>query len=566
MFMPKIIEGLLDTAEKVGMKTSAAFTPPVTHQLKEFRTMSQAANVEQWSKFNRRDFMKIAAVMAGTLVGISALLEACDSVEVDPTVQAADNAVATAHAGATKEALKAIFTQGEFGAPNQLLVDGFLEANKELGITRAKYITAFSIKTEGAEFDAISVPKVVSIETDEVVELDQLWVWDGKKSGWEKLIKFNTDETGNLVTTDVLVADQQVKRPLVSWRQAVKDEGGTTDFQDVFSYVEYSAEDWENMTWVQRQEVEVLFKPLAGYEELIPGFKRDRGDAIVADNLPDAERKGLMSLVPVEYSETGLTREQIETLKTAGVQIENGVVKIPAVDGFIDLTGDEIGTIQITDSEIVAKEVLIFTKNEDGQWESAEALKYSLAATPEEAANNPVPWEVVEKGVMSQVSRLKGKSFPETVVTGQDVLLLRGKGDYKDNRDLVWDKKASELFEDQEKQPFRATGYFTTVYNEGHTNAQPISGIVHQWLNSDGSTVNITNIYYFNFDQLDWNYVQFSGFYMGTSYNPPFTTIGKDPIVNRLIEEWAEKDEVPKELEGKVLVGQIMKPVVTWPQ
>ena len=64
--------------------------------------------------------------------------------------------------------------------------------------------------------------------------------------------------------------------------------------------MEYTQEQWDLLSDFQKKEVGVTFKPLIGNEGFVPGFERENLDYIYAKGIPEAPRKGLMSLAPIE--------------------------------------------------------------------------------------------------------------------------------------------------------------------------------------------------------------------------------------------------------------------------
>lgn len=292
------------------------------------------------------------------------------------------------------------------------------------------------------------------------------------------------------------------------------------------------------------------------------GWDDETGELVIK-NLDTGEQLQRWNSESNEWVEMGkwwiedLVVEDSEMLEVAyGEGMQDEVVEgselaeigLPVGARLTVMNGELVYAVQNPVGEVVKVGQL----NAENQWEIADALKYELAMTPEDAVNVKLPWEFIKRGGPSQVAKLGGESFDEDVETGQDIYV--GDGNSGSNSGttsfLEWRN------ENIERQPCNRVGYFSLKNVDEYKKSYV--GSVYQWKNGDGSIVYITYLYgHDNFEEITMSETELPfGFYSGENHTPPLTTIAADAEINALLQQWADTDIVPVELEEKVVVGQ----------
>jgi hypothetical protein len=305
------------------------------------------------------------------------------------------------------------------------------------------------------------------------------------------------------------------------------------------------------------QETERMFILLAGKAAGVNEILDENGHdvAVLGEGLRYVfGEKGWVRELP-------FTEEQAAILESVGIVTESDKIRIPAVDGYIDLPVEEADKVVITEEQITARGVTIFEKR-DGQWAATEVLQYTLAATKEEAINHQLPWEFVSGGGPGKIAKLRAAPFPPEVMTGMDVVLVEHHIRGRVTKKLSWSDDARQFFENNPGLlPVKTGGYFTFEYTDKEFNWGPkiISGGTWIWAVSGGETRGVTiefptdDLTLVNYPNEFWPF----GFREGKITHPLVGRISKDPIINGLLQQWVDNNEPPAQIEEHLLVGEL---------
>lgn len=198
--------------------------------------------------------------------------------------------------------------------------------------------------------------------------------------------------------------------------------------------------------------------------------------------------------------------------------------------------------------------VIVGKMNEEGnKWELGDAVKYTLSVSKEEAQNNFFDYDFVMRGGPGEIAKLNAEPFPEDVITGLNVVALIPNINIKYYNYLYFDRNGENIIKrNPGKEPYRNMGWFSFVNEVG----QQGYGTVWQWINPDKSIVYLTTVSYAGADPnlIRTPFVKFNF----TIETPNFTTaatIGKNQELNTLIQQWADTDIIPVELQYHALPG-----------
>ncbi|MBE7432670.1 MAG: hypothetical protein HS100_02020 [Anaerolineales bacterium] len=162
--------------------------------------------------------------------------------------------------------------------------------------------------------------------------------------------------------------------------------------------------------------------------------------------------------------------------------------------------------------------------------------------------------EYVLRGGPGQAAKLKGEPFPEDVLTGLNVEVVKPNVKDPYNDQLNFDGEGLYLIEkNPDKAPFRLAGCFL-YKNIVNGVERPGYGYVWEWINPDRSIVRITTIASAKPNAaLVWR--PFASFNFTKDVNSPFLNeIAHDEEMNQLMLQWAETNIVPAELQDRALV------------
>lgn len=197
--------------------------------------------------------------------------------------------------------------------------------------------------------------------------------------------------------------------------------------------------------------------------------------------------------------------------------------------------------------------VTVGIKNEEGKWELADSLKYKLVGSKEEAQNNFFDYDFVMRGGPGQIAKLNAEPFPEDVITGLNIIAVTpnySNFEIQPWNYLYYDRNGDNIIKQNlGKEPYRNMGWFSFVNEVG----QQGIGAVWQWINPDKSIVYLTTVSSAE-DDPKYKWTPFVTFNL--IVDTPFTTfdqIGKNPYLNKLIQQWADTDIIPVELQYHVL-------------
>lgn len=169
--------------------------------------------------------------------------------------------------------------------------------------------------------------------------------------------------------------------------------------------------------------------------------------------------------------------------------------------------------------------------------------------------------EYVLRGGPGQAAKLKGEPFPEDVLTGLNVEVVEPNRTNTYSMELNFDNESTYILnKNPEKAPYRNMGWFL-FKNIVAGEEKPGYGCVWQWVNSDGSFVYITviisqlspGLVLTPFARLDYEAGHLEGV-------PVLKEIAYDPDNDRLLHQWAEKDEVPAKLQGRASIMSLRFP------
>lgn len=258
--------------------------------------------------------------------------------------------------------------------------------------------------------------------------------------------------------------------------------------------------------------------------------------------------------------ESPFSAEQLTILESAGIISETDRIRIPAVDGYIDLPIEEADKVVITDEQITARGVKIFEKI-DGQWAATEVLQYTLAATKEEAINHRLPWEFVSVGGPGKIAKLRAAPFPPEVMTGMDVVLMDSSTG--GSKLLRWNDEARQYYENNPiALPVRIGGYFTFEYVDKEFNSPTRIWVGEAWVWAVGEneTRGVTMMFGTDdFAQIINQYEYWPiGFRTKKVARPPIAGIAKNSIINDLLQQWVDSDEPPAQIEDHLVAGSIL--------
>jgi hypothetical protein len=208
------------------------------------------------------------------------------------------------------------------------------------------------------------------------------------------------------------------------------------------------------------------------------------------------------------------------------------------------------------------QKVTVGLKNETGKWEKADAVKYKLYKTPEEAqvSGEIMDTEYVLRGGPGQAAMLIGEKFPENVITGLNIEIITPNWINPYNEQLDFDSYSkSRIKNNPGREPYRNMGWF--VYNNIVKGVEtPGYGCVWQWLNHDGTIVYTTTIAS-TVPTSGLEIRPFAGFNFTRDISdnvPIIDQIGHDEIIKNLLEEWADTNIVPQELQNHALIMSVL--------
>lgn len=198
------------------------------------------------------------------------------------------------------------------------------------------------------------------------------------------------------------------------------------------------------------------------------------------------------------------------------------------------------------------------TNEEENKWEKADAVKFRLFKTVEEAeaSGEIMDTEYVLRGGPGQAAKLNGEPFPEDVLTGLNIEVITPNFTNAYSEQLNFDSDGLYLIkENPDRAPYRNMGYFLfkTIYKGVEQSGY---GTVWQWMNPDGSYVYITATATKMDSVIVSMLTPFASFnYTKDLVNAPIANeIGHDIEINKLMLQWAETDEVPAELQDRALL------------
>ena len=204
------------------------------------------------------------------------------------------------------------------------------------------------------------------------------------------------------------------------------------------------------------------------------------------------------------------------------------------------------------------QKVTVGQKNENGEWEKADAVKYKLYKSSEEAqaSGEIMDTEYVLRGGPGQAAMLNGETFPENVITGLDIEIITPNWINPYNEQLDFDSSSKlTILNNPGREPYRNMGWF--VYNNIVNGAEtPGYGCVWQWLNPDGTIVYTTTITA-TVPTSSFEIRPFASFNWtkdASTIVPIINQIGHDEIKSDLLEQWAETNIVPQELQDQALI------------
>ena len=195
--------------------------------------------------------------------------------------------------------------------------------------------------------------------------------------------------------------------------------------------------------------------------------------------------------------------------------------------------------------------------NAENKWELADSLKYKLFKTVEEAeaSGEIMDTEYVLRGGPGQAAKLNGEPFPEDVVTGLNIEVVKPNWNDPYEDQLNFDTGSLSLLnENPDKAPYRLVGRF--LYKNIFNGAEKISpGYVWQWTNPDGSLIYITTITSLE-PSSNYNVTPFADFNFTKDIPnvPILDEIAHNEETNKLMLQWADTDVVPIELQNRALL------------
>ena len=262
-----------------------------------------------------------------------------------------------------------------------------------------------------------------------------------------------------------------------------------------------------------------------------------------------------------EVSKTSVVSPTDTPQPTAVVATESQPQISPEVQAKFDelsakLGEDENGNPIYFVTNPASETVTVGKQNENGEWELADAVKYKIYKTIEEAeaSGEIMDTEYVLRGGPGQAAKLNGEPFPEGVLTGLNIEVVKPNWINPDRDQLNFDSEALLLLENNpDKAPYRLAGVFL-YKNILNGTEQPGYGYVWQWTNPDGSTVYITcitsskpNSHYYLTPFASFNFTKDS-----EGATPILDKI-VDDTMNKLMLQWADTDVVPAELQDRAL-------------
>lgn len=216
------------------------------------------------------------------------------------------------------------------------------------------------------------------------------------------------------------------------------------------------------------------------------------------------------------------------------------------------LGADESGAPIYYVTNPAGEQVIVGQKDASGNWEPGDAVRYTLSPTREEAMTNVLDYDFVMRGGPGQVAKLNGEPFPENVIAGLNVVVLIPNVKDKYYNYLYFDRNGKNIIKNHPGQePYRNLGWFSFVNEAG----QQGIGVVWQWINPDGSIVYLTTVGSAGADP-GLVYTPFVSFNLTKEklVNATVERIGKDQELNILIQQWADTDIIPAELQNHALI------------
>ena len=272
--------------------------------------------------------------------------------------------------------------------------------------------------------------------------------------------------------------------------------------------------------------------------------------------IPVGAGKALFAPIPIESL---LPQSVQEKFELAGIDLKDltkdGLPITLKSGEVVLLTNDELekniflgqdNVLQYRDAS--NQNVIYAYDKETGRWE----VKYTLSVSKEEAQNNFFDYDFVMRGGPGEIAKLNAEPFPEDVITGLNVVALIPDVENKYYNYLYFDRNGENIIKKNPgKEPYRNIGWFSFVNEVG----QQGYGTVWQWINTDKSIVYLTTVGYAGADPnlIRTPFVKFNY----TMETPNFTTgatIGKNQELNTLIQQWADTDIIPVELQDHALI------------
>lgn len=217
------------------------------------------------------------------------------------------------------------------------------------------------------------------------------------------------------------------------------------------------------------------------------------------------------------------------------------------------------GTLVYVATNPAGEDVVVGQLDVDGNLEKGDAISYSLCLTPEEAVKDcKLPLDFVMRGGPAQIAKLTAEPFPVDVTASVDIIKTKITPTGTSIK-LRWSPEWEQYFEEHpERRPVRIRGYYTTQGDRVGW------GKVEDWQlpdNPNGTKGDIRTLSFFTSFDLRTNpsstVFPGGGITSKACKIQPYCDIGKDPVRTRLIEQWAEQNYPPEELEKTVILDAL---------
>lgn len=290
--------------------------------------------------------------------------------------------------------------------------------------------------------------------------------------------------------------------------------------------------------------------------------------ALTACSTSPTQTSEVLDIVP-----TGETSEVSPITQPASPTPEATATPQPQISPEVQAKFDELGAELGEDengnpiyfvTNPAGETVTVGKQNEDKEWELADAVKYKIYNSIEEAEASGVVMdtEYVLRGGPGQAAKLNGEPFPEDVLTGLNIEIIKPNWNNPYFDELNFDSNGKIAIKNNpDRAPYRNMGWFVYT-NIVRGNETPGYGCVWQWINPDGSIVYTTtitsqklsnNLELTPFAQVEWTNDL-------SEIVPIIDKIGHDHNTNQLLKQWAETDIVPTKLQDRaVLISFLFK-------